>query len=151
MIGCKVAKRALVMDRLQRTDRERESQIAKIGVRSLPKVKRAKSVDFTKTYPDIVLNLSLFIVLNASWRSVHDFPRCPSWEAWSQQDHFCIQRLIHKTADSSTEIVSAHCGECLVFFNTLIKYCWNAIISLLKILGVEIWYQSERAMLQDIQ
>lgn len=98
-------------------------------------VKRGKSVDLTKTYPDIVLNLSLFIVLNALWRGVHDFPHCPSWETWSQQDHVCIQCSIHKTADSSTEIASAHCGD--FFFNTLMKYCWTVIISLLKILGIE--------------
>ena len=73
VIGCKVAKRVIVMDRLQRTDRE-GSQIkrgTKIGtITSWPQVTGAKSDDLTKTNQDIVLNLSLFFVFHASRRSV---------------------------------------------------------------------------------
>ncbi len=90
MIGYKVAERAIVMDRLQRMDREGERE--KVSnrdlcvIKSLPKVKTAKSDDSTKTNHDIVLNLSLFFVLKALWRSVRDFPHCPSWEARPQQE-----------------------------------------------------------------
>ena len=107
MISCKVAKRAAVMDGLERTERT-----SKIGARSLPTVERAEIVDRAKSCQDIVLNLSVFIVLKSLWCSARDFPRCPSREARSQQDQFSVQCLIHKSADSSMEI--AECGECFL-------------------------------------
>lgn len=97
MIGCKVAKKAIVMDRLQRKDGEGQIKgAAKIDtIRSLRKMKKAKSVALTKTYQDIVLNLSLFFALNAQWCSVRDFPHCPSWEARPQ-----LEPLLHPTLNS---------------------------------------------------
>lgn len=86
MTGCKVVKRAIVMDRLHRKDKERLIKTVIGAIRSSPKVKRAKSVDLNKTNQDIALNLSLFFALNALLRSVHDFAHCPSWKARSQQE-----------------------------------------------------------------
>lgn len=43
--------------------------------------------------------------------SVHDFPRRPSWEARSQQDHFGIECLIPQPAESSSGIASGHRGD----------------------------------------
>lgn len=40
--------------------------------------------------------------------SVHDFPRRPSWEARSQQDHFGMECLIPQPAESSSGIESGH-------------------------------------------
>lgn len=97
MIGCKVAKRATVMDRLQRTQIKRATKIG--AIRSLPEAKRVESVDLTKTNQDVVLHLSLFFALNSLWRSVHDFPHCPSQEAWSQQEpplHPALTKLLSR-------------------------------------------------------
>lgn len=91
----------------------------------MQKVNGVKSVDLAETYPDVLLNPGLFIALNALWSC--DFPHCPSCEAWSQHDHLCIQRLSHKTADSSTEIAWPHTvGIFFIFFN---KYANEVLLN----------------------
>lgn len=49
--------------------------------------------------------------------SVHDFPRRPSWEARSQQDHFGIECLIPQTAESLSGIASDF-SPSIFFFNS---------------------------------
>lgn len=113
--------------------REPDKESNKYWLECFPKVKSAKSVDLTKTNQDIVLNLSLFFALNALCRSVHAFPPCPSWEAWPQLE------LLHPTLNSQNcWVVHSTLWE-MFFYNTLMKYCWTANISVPKtILGVEI-------------
>lgn len=69
--------------------------------------------------------------------SVHDFPRRPSWEARSQQDHFGIECLIPQTAESLSGIASVHRGDFSpsIFLNSFADdICWAAVAPVLMIL-----------------
>lgn len=89
------------MDRLQRTERKREreresdEESDKDWCDQKFEKNLKKSVALAQTNQDIGLNLSLFFAFNELWRSVHDFPHCPSWEACSQQEP-----LSHPTLNS---------------------------------------------------